>query len=79
MNTTAAAHIALPTFTVVSKETEPNEALSCLSRIASGERVIDVYRDRTLSWENNATLEKVEETVSDPTFQGYTRLIEAIS
>lgn len=79
MNTTAAAHIALPTFTVVSKETEPNEALSCLSRIASGERMIDVYRDRTLSWEKNATLEKVEETVSGPTFQGYTRLIVAIS
>lgn len=79
MNTTAAAHIALPTFTVVSKETGPNKALSCLSRIASGERMIDVYRDRTLFWEKNATLEKVEETVSDPTFQGYTRLIEAIS
>lgn len=79
MNTTAAAHIALPTFTVVSKETEPNEALSCLSRIASGERVIDVYRDWTLSWEKNVTLEKVEKTVSDPTFQGYTRLIVAIS
>lgn len=79
MNTTAAAHIALPTFTVVSKETEPNEALSCLSRIASGERVIDVYRNRALTWEKHATPEKVEETVSDPTFQGYTRLIVAIS
>ena len=79
MNNTAAAHIAHPTFTVVSKETEPNQALSCLSRIASGERVIDLYRNRTLSWEKNATLEKVEETVSDPTFQGYTRLIVAIS
>ena len=78
MNTTAAAHIALPTFTVVSKETEPNKALSCLSRIASGERMIDVYRDRALTWEKYATPEKVEEAVSDPTFQGYTRLIVAI-
>jgi len=79
MNNTAAAHIAHPTFTVVSKETEPNETLNCLSRIASGERVIDVYRSRTLSWEKYATPEKVEEAVSDPTFQGYTRLIVAIS
>ena len=79
MQNTAAAHIAHPTFSVVSKEAESSEALSCLSRIASGERVIDVYRNRSLSWEKQATPEKVEEAVSDPTFQGYTRLIVAIS
>jgi hypothetical protein len=41
--------------------------------------VIDLYRNRTLSWEKNATPKKVDKAVSDPTFQGYTRLIVAIS
>ena len=50
-----------------------------LAAIASGTRVTDVYRGQSRSWHTLATPEKVEETLSNPLFEGYVRLLEALA
>lgn len=50
-----------------------------LAAIASGACVTDVYRGQSRSWHPLATPEEVEKTLSDPLFEGYVRLLEALA
>ena len=78
-NLAVAAQTAHTTTPVVLKKAPLAEAENNLTRIAAGERVIDVYRGQERSWWHHATPETVVAAVSDNTLQGYARLLAAIS
>ena len=74
------AHTPVPSAVKDTPYSTPMSAVEAnLAAIASGARVIDVYRGQRRSWRPLATPEKVEETLSDPLFEGYVRLLEALA